>query len=81
MKEMYQLNDKYERNQIPLRPLFGGPSYEKIPMVGKKRGFKRDPKYLNMRKRRNATGLYVVQRIKELLDRANKNRKEYYFLY
>ena len=81
MKEMYQLNDKNERTQIPFRPLFCGPSYEELLMVGKKRGFKRDPKYLNMRKKRNVNGLYAVQKMKELMDRVNKKKKDYYFLF
>ena len=68
MLEMYQLNDEKLRSQILLRPLFGGPSYEEILLVGKRGGFKRDPKYMILSKRRDVNARYVIQRMKQLLD-------------
>ena len=68
MLEMYQLNDEKERSQNLHRPIFGGPSYEEIFMVGKQRGFKSDSKYLIVSKRRDMNTRYVIQRMKQLLD-------------
>ena len=68
MLEMYQLNAEKERSQNLQRPPLGGPSYEEILMVGKKGGFKGDPKYPVVSKRRDMNTRYVIQRMKQLLD-------------